>query len=346
MVLEGRLADGLGRGAAFTRLDWVRCRLMDTVGIDPFPGTLNLTLDDDSNLARWRQWQDMPGHSLEPPDTGFCRARCYPVQVMGHIPAAVLLPEVADYPRNKVELVAALPIRRHLALAPAAQLSVELCRPLAVKAVLFDLDGTLVDSVEAYIQVAQVAAAPFGLQVTEEQVRTALANGSSFWRGAVPKDRSDVDAVVKAIAAQAYREWPRILQEHSRLFEGIMQTLDALRSLGIKLGIVSGARQEVLELLRPDRILDRFDAVVLGPDVPTRKPDPEGILKCLGMLNVTPAAALYVGDAPIDIMASRAAGVYAVGVLTGAGDSASLSSHYPDRLISSHMNLPAIVEAA
>ncbi len=79
MVLEGRLADGLGRGAAFTRLDWVRCRLMDTVGIDPFPGTLNLTLDDDSNLARWRQWQDMPGHSLErpiPASAGRAAIRC------------------------------------------------------------------------------------------------------------------------------------------------------------------------------------------------------------------------------------------------------------------------------
>ncbi|WP_243688825.1 HAD family hydrolase [Geotalea toluenoxydans] len=222
----------------------------------------------------------------------------------------------------------------------------ELCRPLAVKAVLFDLDGTLVDSVEAYIQVAQVAAAPFGLQVTEEQVRTALANGTSFWRGAVPKDRSDVDAVVKAIAAKAYQEWPQILREQGKLFDGVMQTLDALKALGIKLGIVSGARQEVLELLRPDGLLDRFDAVVLGPDVPTRKPDPEGILKCLGMLNVPPADALYVGDAPIDIMASRAAGVYAVGVLTGAGDSATLSSHYPDRLISSHLQLSTIVESA
>ncbi|WP_243372663.1 HAD-IA family hydrolase [Geotalea sp. SG265] len=345
MVLEGRLADGLGRGAAFTGLDWVRCRLMDTVGIDPFPGTLNLTLDDEINLARWRKWQDMPGYPLEPVTAAFCRAHCYPVQVMGRIPAAVLLPEVANYPHNKVELVAALPIRRHLTLAPAAHLSVELCRPISVKAVLFDLDGTLVDSVEAYIKLAQVAAAPFGIQVTEEQVRAALAAGTSFWRGAVSKERSDVDAVVKAIGAQAAREWPQILREQGRLFDGVLQTLDVLKGLGIKLGIVSGARQEVLELLRPNGILDRFDAVVLGPDVSTRKPDPAGILKCLSQLDVPPTASLYVGDAPIDIMASRAAGVYAVGVLTGAGDSASLSSHYPDRLISSHQSLPAIVQA-
>lgn len=346
MVLEGRPVNGTGRGARFTRLDWVRSQLLETVGIDPFPGTFNLHLDDGEDQVRWREWSNIPGFTLEPVDTGFCRARCYPVQVMGNIPAAVLLPQVPDYPADQVELVAALPLRMQPSFSPASTVRVELCAPLAVKAVLFDLDGTLVDSVAAYIQVAQVAAAPFGFQVTEEQVRTALANGTSFWRGAVPKDRPDVDAVVRAIAAQAYQEWPRILQEQGKLFDGILQTLDALKEMGIKLGIVSGARQEVLELLRPEGILDRFDAVVLGPDVPTRKPDPEGILKCLGMLNILPAGALYVGDAPIDIMASRAAGVRAVGVLTGAGDSATLSSYYPDRLISSHLHLPSIVELA
>ena len=187
MVVEGQLAKGLGRAAAFTQLDWVRSRLIELVGIDPFPGTLNLTLGDDMNLARWRQWRGMPGQALEPADAAFCRARCYPVQVAGRVPAAVLLPEVTDYPEDKIELVAALPIRQYLSLGAAARLKVELCRPLPVRAVLFDLDGTLVDSVGAYIEVARVATAPFGLEVTEEQVRMALAMGGSFWKGAVPQ---------------------------------------------------------------------------------------------------------------------------------------------------------------
>ena len=91
--------------------------------------------------------------------------------------------------------------------------------------------------------------------------------------------------------------------------------------------------------------MDRFDAVVLGPDVSRGKPDPEGILACLGKLGVAPAAALYVGDAAIDILASRAAGIRVVSVLTGAGDSAALSTHYPDRLVSCHAKLSAIVES-
>jgi phosphoglycolate phosphatase-like HAD superfamily hydrolase len=119
-----------------------------------------------------------------------------------------------------------------------------------------------------------------------------------------------------------------------------------LRRAGLLLGIVSGARAEVLELLKADGILERFDAVLLGADMSRRKPDPEGITKCLAKLGVAPHAAIYVGDTHVDVQASRAAGVQAVGVLTGAADSAMLSACWPDRLISSHARLPAIVEPA
>jgi HAD superfamily hydrolase (TIGR01549 family) len=345
-VIEGNLARGLGRAAGFTQLDWVRRQLIDLVGIDPHPGTLNLVLRDEANLARWRSWRSMPGHVIEPEGDTYCRARCYPVRIAGSVPAAVLVPGFTDYPDDKVELVAALPICRHLSLDADTKIRVELCRPLAARAVSFDIDGTLVDSVGAYIEVARVAARPFGLEVTEEHVRRALATGNNFWKGVVPQGSCDADAVEKALSAKAAREWPQVLREQGKVFEGVAQTLDALKSLGIKLGIVSGARPEVLELLRVDGILNRFDAVILGADVSRSKPDPEGICKCLAQLGVAPGMAVYVGDTPVDIQASRAAGVRVVSVLTGAGDSAMLSTHCPDRLISSHAKLSAIVEPA
>lgn len=196
----------------------------------------------------------------------------------------------------------------------------------------------------AYLEVARVAARPHGLEVTEQQVRQALATGSNFWKGVVAPDRQDGEALRNALFARAAREWPRVLREHGKVFEGLAETLDAMKRLGMALGIVSGARPEVLELLRDGGILDRFDSIVLGADVSRRKPDPEGIVKCLRQLNVAPGAAVYVGDTPLDIQASRAAGVHAVGVLTGACDSAMLSLHGPDRLVASHARLLGIVE--
>ena len=345
-VIQGQLVRGLGKAADFTRIDWVRRQLIEYAGIDPHPGTVNLELGDEVNRTRWRNWRDLPGHAMVPEGAAFCSARCYPVRIEGRIPAAVVLPEVAGYPEDKLEFVAALPVREHLSLAEGAVLRVELCRPFAAKAVLFDVDGTLVDSMGAYLEVARIAAQPHGLEVTERHVRHSLATGSSFWKGVVPEDRHDAEAIMKALSAHAGREWPRVLREHGKVFVGLAQTLDSIKRLGIRLGIVSGARPEVLELLRQDGVLDRFDSIVLGADVTRRKPDPEGIVKCLKELDVAPAAAIYVGDTPVDILASRAAGVRAVAVLSGAGDSAMLSTHGPDRLLSSHARLAEIVEPA
>jgi phosphoglycolate phosphatase len=343
-VIEGHLIRGLGQAADFTQIEWVRRQFIDLAGIDPHPGTVNLALGDQANRTRWQRWRDTPGHVMPPADAAYCSARCYPVRIEGRLPAAVVLPEIAGYPEDKIEFVAALPVRRHLSLEEGARVRVELCRPLVAKAVLFDLDGTLIDSVGAYLEVARIAARAHGLEVTESHVRHSLATGSNFWKGVVPADRRDGEAVMKDLSAHAVREWPRVLREHGRVFEGLAQTLDAMRRMGIRLGIVSGARPEVLELLRGDGVLDRFDSILLGADVSRRKPDPEGIVKCLRELGVAPDAAVYVGDTPVDIQASRAAGVRAVGVLTGAGDSAMLSMHEPDRLVSSHARLAEIME--
>jgi HAD superfamily hydrolase (TIGR01549 family) len=343
-AIEGHLVCGFGRAGDLTQIDWVRRQLIDLVGIDPHPGTVNLEVRNEASRTRLQSWRSLDGYCIEPEEKGFCHMRCYPVRIAGEVPGAVVLPQIADYPEDKVELVAALPIRRHLSLCENARVRIDLCRPLGAKAVLFDIDGTLVDSVGAYVEVARRAAGSFGFEVTEAHVRWALATGSSFWKGVLPPGRRDGDAVEKALSMHAAREWPRVLQEHGRVFEGTGEVLEWLAGLGIRLGIVSGARPDVLELLRAEGILDRFDAVILGSDVDTRKPDPEGIFKCLSQLKVAPDAAVYVGDTPVDVQASRAAGVHAVGVLTGAGDSASLSVDGPDRLISSLAKLAAIVE--
>ncbi len=346
MIIDGQLVNGLGLAKNLTQIDWVRRQLIDLVGIDPHPGTLNLNLKDDVGLSHWQNWCSMAGESIVPEAPGFCRSRCYPVRIEGRLPAAVLLPESVGYPADKMEIVAALPLRTHLSLTDNARIRVHLCQPLEAEAILFDIDGTLVDSVGAYLEVARLAAEPFGFVVTEKHVRYSLATGNNFWKGLIPQDQSDADAILKELFARANAEWPRVLLEFGTLLKGVAQTLETLQCRGIRLGIVSGARPEVMRLLREEGILDYFDTIILGGDVSRGKPDPEGILKGLSQLNVRPDRALYVGDTPIDIQASHAAGVRSVSVLTGAGDSALLSAHEPERLISSHSKLPNIVVAA
>lgn len=334
---------GLGQAAHFTRIDRVRRQFVELAAIDPFPGTVNLTLDDDDHRRRWRSWCEHAQAEIVAGDPSSCEAKCWPARVERRIPAAIVVPQVGGYPPDKVELVAALPLRRHLALEEGMRVRVELCRPLAARAVLFDLDGTLVDTIGAYFEIARVAASAYGFEVTEQHVRESLCNGASFWQGIVPDAQPAGAELRRALAAHAAREWPRVLRERGRVLDGVAGTLDALERKGLALAIVSGARPEVLDLLRDDDLLARFDAVILGADVTRRKPDPEGIVKALDKLGVEPGDAVYVGDAPIDIRASRAAGVRAVGVLTGAGDSALLSTHEPDRLIASHAKLDGMI---
>ena len=342
-LLEGRLVCGLGQAAEFTQIAWVRQQLIGLAGIDPYPGTVNLALGDEDNRQRWRNWRNTPGLAMAAADDAYCSARCYPVRVNGRIPAAVVLPDLAAYPQDKVEVVSALPLRRHLSLAEGSPLSLELCGPLKAKTVLFDIDGTLVDSVGAYLEIARIAARQYGFEVTEAHVRHSLATGGNFWKAVVPDDCTDGEAIIAAMSAHAARQWPETLREHGRVFAGLAETLDALTRQGIALGIVSGARPEVLELLREDGILERFDCVVLGADVSRRKPDPEGLLKGLRELRSSADEAIYVGDTPVDVAASRAAGVRVVAVLTGAGDSAMMSAQEPDRLVHTHARLAEVI---
>ena len=345
-LIEGSLFAGLGKAADFTSIEWVRRQLHQKTGIDPHPGTVNLRLEDSASLENWRDWCSTTGIALAPGEADFCSARCYPVRIGSRIPAAVVVPQVPGYPHDKLELVAALAVRSHLALAEGGLVSVELCRPYPARAVIFDIDGTMVDSLGAYLEVARLASAPFGVEISAQQVRSSLGGNGRFWDQVLPEDFPKREAAMRQMSAHAARAWPKILREHARVFAGLAQTLDTLKQSGMLLGIVSGARAEVLELLREDGVLDRFDAVVLGEDVARRKPDPEGLLKCLAKLHIDAGQAAYVGDTQVDIQASRSAGMHAVAVLSGAADSAQLSLCEPDRLIWSHASLPQIVRPA
>ncbi len=129
------------------------------------------------------------------------------------------------------------------------------------------------------------------------------------------------------------------MAEHARVFPNIYNTLLKLVEMGASLGIVTGSGRTSLELLYSAGVQDLFDAVVTGADVARRKPHPEGLLKCLDALGVKASDAVYVGDTSIDMQAGRAAGMTAVAVLSGAGNSAALCEAGAHRIIHSHSAL-------
>ena len=114
--LQGALTSGLGEGAYFIRLEWVRHAIQGMLGFDPYPGTLNLRLVDVDTRAAWRRILEGPALFLTPPPPERCGARLIPVVVAPDIPAAVLVPDVTRHGDDVLELVAAVHVRSRLGL--------------------------------------------------------------------------------------------------------------------------------------------------------------------------------------------------------------------------------------
>ena len=148
ITIEGVLRDGLRVAAQFTELPWVRKQFQRKLGLDVWPGTVNLQVQDPAGLAvmaRLRLAPEAPGGiasgvPIEPPrapgmtaipsadapaseQPTYCVGYCFPAFI-GDLPAAIVIPHVPDYPADKLELVAAVRVRDALGVQPGDRLVV------------------------------------------------------------------------------------------------------------------------------------------------------------------------------------------------------------------------------
>ena len=116
--LVGRLATGIGMGKAFTRLDWARRQFSEKLGIDPFPGTLNVIVDDPDSMPTWARLKRTEGVRMNNPNDGprDCDAKCWPAFIGGKIEGAIVFPLVENYPPAQIELIAEVDMRKALGI--------------------------------------------------------------------------------------------------------------------------------------------------------------------------------------------------------------------------------------
>ena len=126
--MKGRVAAGRGQGRHFTQLDWARRQFVQKLGIAPFPGTLNLVVEDVESIDVWHRLGKTLGVRIENPNDGpnDCDARCYPVTIEGRIDAAIVLPEVAGYSPVQIELIAPVCLRDALDVDDGDSLRLEI----------------------------------------------------------------------------------------------------------------------------------------------------------------------------------------------------------------------------
>jgi len=208
----------------------------------------------------------------------------------------------------------------------------------ALKAVLFDFDGTLGDSYAAITASVNHVRAAHGLPPLDEaEVRRHVGRGPAYLlEHTVPGADLNVD-------------WPRyrahhpsVLESGTRLLPGAAEAVAALAARGLTVGVCSN---KPLAFTR--RLLDYLGlagqvGLVLGPeDVARPKPAPDMLLAALERLGLQPEQVLYVGDMTVDIETARSAGVAVWVVPTGSDTREALAAARPDRLLNSLAELGA-----
>ena len=207
--------------------------------------------------------------------------------------------------------------------------------------VLFDLDGTLIDS------------GPIILASMQHSVRTVLGReippdelGLTIGGQGIVAQMQAIDVERADDLVEAYKEHNDGLHETLEAFDELLALLPGFRAAGRKLGIVTAKRHRTvaLALERFPALRDEFDIVVAHEDTERHKPDPDPVLLAIERLGGTPAQAAYVGDSPFDIRAAKAAGAYAVAVgWGGIHPDERLLAEEPDAFVGSAAELLSVL---
>jgi len=196
-------------------------------------------------------------------------------------------------------------------------------------AALFDLDGTLLDTIEDLRDSMNWALERQGCPPrTVEECKRFVGDGvENYARRALPAEHRDPDAIARCMAdvrADYAARWRR----KTRPYDGIPQLLDGLTRRGLKLAVLSNKPDDFTRLMVAELLGRwRFDEVRGARDDVPQKPDPAAALRIAEALAVPPARFLYVGDTNTDMRTANAAGMFAVGALWGFRDAPELTAH-------------------
>jgi phosphoglycolate phosphatase len=194
-------------------------------------------------------------------------------------------------------------------------------------AVIFDLDGTLADTLKDLADATNWGLRQLGFpEHSLSEYRYLVGSGrTELCRLALPKDRQELVEKLVNLMTGYYADH---CFDSSQLYSGIVETLTELNQKGVRLAVLSNKPQDFVELT-VKKLLSQFQFdVVIGDrqDIP-RKPDPEGAKQIAAALKLSPDKIAYVGDTLIDMQTANRAGMYAVGVSWGFRDREELIEH-------------------
>ena len=205
-----------------------------------------------------------------------------------------------------------------------------------MKACIFDLDGTLTNTLESMTYSVNLTLEEMGLsKITKDQCRLFVGNGARVLIEKSLKAAGDTDASRIEEGMEIYgRIFDRNCTYHVTLYEGIPEMLKALKDKGIQLAVLSN---------KPDRQTVKVVKAIFGEELfdyaqgqkegIRRKPEPDGVWYLMEQMHVSKEECLYIGDSEVDAATGRNAGLKTIGVLWGFRDRKTLETAGVDHLI-------------
>ena len=214
--------------------------------------------------------------------------------------------------------------------------------------VLFDLDGTLVETAPEIMDAVNDTLDQFKLpRVTQQQVNDWIGHGTLTLLVQAVADRSGL-TVEAARSSELLRQMVPVYDgfyqqrcgTRSHLYPHVRETLQALRAQGVKLAVVTNKESRYTQVVMAVHQLGPlFDTVVSGDTFATKKPDPAGVAHCLAQFGVARERTLFVGDSSIDAATARNAGVKVWLLPYGYNMGQPVEACKPDRVIADFSSL-------
>lgn len=206
-----------------------------------------------------------------------------------------------------------------------------------IKACIFDLDGTLADTLESMAYVTNEVMQKYGLKtLPTDNFRYYSGEGADMLMQRALKDAGDKELIHYEEGRRLYREMFAADPMYKVVpYEGMPETLKELKKRGIRLAVCSNKPHPAAVKVIAQLYGDDFDMVLGQSDAIRRKPAPDGPLMIAGKFGVRPEECMYVGDTSTDMKTGKAAGMFTVGALWGFRDREELNANGAD-LVAEH----------
>jgi len=194
-----------------------------------------------------------------------------------------------------------------------------------IRAVIFDMDGVIVDSEPIHIEAEKQTLLKHGVKITTEELRTYTGTTAEFEFNDLFQ-RYELDTTAKTLFDEKEVIMFRLLEQRTEPTKGVIDLIKKLKQQGFKLGVAtSGHRKLAHYYLRKLGLETFFDTVVCAEDITRSKPDPEIFLKAAQRLGVEPSECVVIEDAKFGVEAAKKAGMKAVGYRNPSSGNQDLS---------------------